>query len=109
MITYLAKHQVLAFIAFSFFYICSPMLAFSGSQPEPIELPKWENLEPIDVEKLSKTKISGILNSPIQKGNNQIFCAFYNLMAQELIQTFPSIRIIQRRKCQNVRRNGDVK
>ncbi len=63
--------------------------------PEPIALPKWENLEPIDVEKFSKTIVSGILNSPIQKGTNQIFCASYNLLAQELIKAFPSIRIVQ--------------
>lgn len=73
------------------------LLFASGKQeaPEPIALTKWENLKPIDVERLSKTKISGILNSTIQKGTNQIFCASYNLMTHELIKAFPSIQIVQ--------------
>jgi hypothetical protein len=94
--TYVAKHMVLAFIAVLFFNGSKPLLTYSESQPpEPVALPKWEKLEPIDVEKLSKTKISGILNSLIQKGINQIFCASYNLLAQELIKEFPSTQIIQ--------------
>ena len=94
--TYLVKHMVIAFIAVLFINGSKPMLVYSESKPpEPVALPQWENLEPTDAERLSKTEISGILNAPLQKGTNQVFCASYNLLVQELVQRFPSMQILR--------------
>jgi hypothetical protein len=70
-------------------------LLFAGGTPEAVPLPNWDILEPIDVETLSKTNISGILNLPVQQGTNQVFCASYSYLARQLIKAFPSIQIVQ--------------
>jgi hypothetical protein len=65
---------VCAIIAFSFVSGCVVLPLYAESKPpEPVPLPQWENLEPVDVENLSVTKISGVLDAPIQRGLNQVF------------------------------------
>ena len=64
-------------------------------EPKPTELSKWENLKPIDDENLINTRISGVLHSPYKERTNQLFCVSYNLLARELIKTFPSIRVVR--------------
>jgi len=58
-------------------------------------LPAWESLEPVEVGTLKATRVSGHFDMPIERGINQVFCAAYHFWVQELLDTFPTLRVLE--------------
>jgi len=91
--------NIIKYLMLSLFILTTTFPLFSnGTQeqaPAPAELPTWQELEPVNAADLKNTSLSGLLTAPIIEGTNQVFCVSYNLLAQELIKSFPSIQVIR--------------